>query len=124
LQKSSTELRRCFVSTGFAANLPRRHADSIELIKRYTAGVDAKEFEEDIQLQDSVDRRREIIPEAVKHLPVELRERSPEVPWRAVALVRQLVQPPIGWHQISCSRAAPGGGRGGHNPALVVSFTP
>lgn len=65
--------------------------ESIALIERYTEGVDEEEFEGDIQLQDSVIRRLEIIGEAVKHLPHELRVRYPAVPWRAVAGLRDIV---------------------------------
>lgn len=65
--------------------------ESIELIERYTRGVAREEFEEDVQLQDSVIRRLEIIGEAVKGLPPGMREAHAHVPWRAVAGLRDVL---------------------------------
>ena len=65
--------------------------DSIELIERYVRDVGWDAFEEDVQLQDSVIRRLEIIGEAVKGLPPGLRAAHPDVPWRAIAGLRDIL---------------------------------
>lgn len=48
--------------------------ESIALVETYTAGVSKDEFLASRQLQDSVIRRIEIIGEAVKNIPADLRE--------------------------------------------------
>ena len=64
---------------------------SVELIERYTAGVTYEAFLGDQQLQDSVVRRLEIIGEAVKNLPQDLRDRHPHVPWKKIAGLRDVL---------------------------------
>jgi uncharacterized protein with HEPN domain len=56
--------------------------DSIELIERRTKDVTYKEFESNIDLQDMVVRRLEIIGEAVKNLPVEFRQIHTDIIWQ------------------------------------------
>lgn len=62
-----------------------------ELLGQYTAGLTAEEFAENIEKQDSVARRLEIIGEAVKGLPQDLRDRHPEVPWRDITGARDVL---------------------------------
>jgi uncharacterized protein with HEPN domain len=65
--------------------------ESIEYIQRFLDGVSEEEFHENVEKQDAVLRRLEIIGEAVKHLPEEIREKHPDVPWRQIAGMRDII---------------------------------
>ncbi len=65
--------------------------DSIELIESYAEGVSKDSFLANTQLQDAVLRRLEIIGEAVKRIPDELRTRYSSIPWRDIAGTRDVL---------------------------------
>ncbi len=65
--------------------------DSIELIESYSRGKTELDLMESVGLQDQIIRRIEIIGEAVKNLPGDLRKDHPEVPWRDMAGMRDIV---------------------------------
>ena len=64
--------------------------EAIAKIERYTKTGRA-EFMDDTMIQDSVIRNLEIIGEAARNLPLELRKAHPEVPWRSVMGMRNVL---------------------------------
>lgn len=65
--------------------------EAIDLLRQYTDGLDYEEFAGNVEKQDSVIRRLEIIGEAVKGIPDDLRSRHPSVPWRDIAGARDVL---------------------------------
>ena len=71
-----------------ARSLIPRLTDIIEAIDRVNgvlADVSLEAFEDDWQRQWLVERGVEIISEASRHLPDDLKARNPEIPWQKVA---------------------------------------
>ncbi len=65
--------------------------EAVHLLQRYTEGLSYDAFAEDVEKQDAVVRRLEIIGEAVKGLPESLRAKYPDVPWRDIAGARDIM---------------------------------
>ena len=65
--------------------------DCIEIIESYSRGKTELDLMNSVGLQDKIIRRIEIIGEAVKNLPADLRKDHPEVPWRDMAGMRDIV---------------------------------
>ena len=59
--------------------------DNIEAIELFTAGQDFPEFARDRKTVYAVTRALEIISEASRRVPEELKNRYPEIDWPAVA---------------------------------------
>jgi uncharacterized protein with HEPN domain len=62
-----------------------------EKVLRFTQGVDLVRFVDDEKTFDAVVRNLEIIGEAAKHVPAEVQARCPEVEWRSIAGLRDIV---------------------------------
>ncbi|MFQ5710744.1 MAG: DUF86 domain-containing protein [Candidatus Geothermarchaeales archaeon] len=65
--------------------------ECIERIEEYMKGITKDEFFNSTQLQDAVIRRIEIIGEAVKNIPVEIKDRYPGIPWKPIAGMRDIL---------------------------------
>ena len=50
-----------------------------------------EEFFDVVQIQDAVMRRIEIIGEAVKNIPKEIKDKYPDIPWRQIAGMRDIL---------------------------------
>lgn len=64
--------------------------ESIERIESYTKDITEDDFMKSVDIQDAVVRRLEIIGEAVKHIPSEIRKKYPKIPWRKIAGARDI----------------------------------
>ena len=62
-----------------------------EKVLRYTQGADLACFVDDEKTFDAVVRNLEIIGEAAKHVPAEVQARYPEVEWRNIAGLRDIM---------------------------------
>lgn len=65
--------------------------ESIGYIEEYTRGKTREDFLHIVELQDKVVRRLEIIGEAVRHLSVTLKSEHPDVPWKEIAGMRDVL---------------------------------
>lgn len=64
---------------------------AIEKIEAYTQGVSFEQMQQQGMLVDAILHNLEIIGEAAKHVPDALRLRHPEVEWRKISGLRDIV---------------------------------
>lgn len=69
----------------------RHILDSVMLIENYTRNLSFEEFEKDRKTIDAVIRNFEIIGEASSKLPKEFREKYPEIPWKSIIGLRNVL---------------------------------
>ncbi len=65
--------------------------ESIGIIERYISGADEEQFIKNIDLQDKVIRRLEIIGEAITNLPISLKEKNPNSIWEKFSEFRNFI---------------------------------
>ena len=64
--------------------------EAIEKIEKYTKGG-KREFHNDVMIQDAVIRNIEIIGEVTKRISMSFRDDYPDVPWRQMAGIRDVL---------------------------------
>ena len=65
--------------------------EAIASIKEYTSSLSYTNFQKNKLVSDAVVRNLEIIGEAVKMLPQEIKKKYPEVEWRKIAGLRDII---------------------------------
>jgi len=61
---------------------------AVDSVEGFVAGMDFEAFQADDKTTSAVIRKFEIIGEATKHLPDEIRQSYPSVPWKEMAGMR------------------------------------
>jgi uncharacterized protein with HEPN domain len=65
--------------------------ECIAKIEEYTDSITEDDFYDNTQSQDAVLRRLEIIGEAVKQIPKSIRDKYPDIPWKSIAGLRDVL---------------------------------
>lgn len=66
---------------------------AIQSIERYTKGLSRSQFLQKKLISDAVIKNLEIIGEAVKRLPLEIRQHHPTIEWKKIAGFRDILIP-------------------------------
>jgi uncharacterized protein with HEPN domain len=65
--------------------------DAIEKIEHFVSGMNFKTFSKDEKTIYAVIRAIEIIGEAARHIPVEIRQKYSEIPWKEISGMRDIL---------------------------------
>ena len=62
--------------------------EAIEKIEKYTKGLNFEDFSKNTMITDAVVRNFEIIGEAAKQIPPEIKKKQDQIPWKEMAGMR------------------------------------
>ena len=65
--------------------------DSIKKIQIYTKGVSKDKFTNNSLIVDAVARNLEIIGEASKRIPIDIKRQVPDIPWKKIVGLRNML---------------------------------
>jgi len=65
--------------------------EAVERIASYTSNLSRDEFMNDVRTIDAVIRNLEILGEAAKHIPVEVRSKFTGIDWKGIAGMRDIL---------------------------------
>ena len=66
--------------------------EATELIERYAGGRQREDLDREPMLRQAIERNIEIISEASRRLPGAMKARHPEVPWREIAAIGNILR--------------------------------
>jgi len=65
--------------------------EAVQKIRSFTAGYSREKLMQDAKTLDAVVRNLEVIGEAVKHIPNDLRTKHPHMDWKKIAGLRDIL---------------------------------
>jgi uncharacterized protein with HEPN domain len=65
--------------------------EAVEKIETFIKGFSLEEFVKDAKTVDAVIRNLEIMGEAAKHIPKRVKEKHPDIDWKAMAGMRNIL---------------------------------
>ena len=65
--------------------------ESIRAIEEYSANIDKEELEKSRMIQSAIIREIEIIGEAVKNIPQNVKEKHKEIEWKKISGMRDVI---------------------------------
>ena len=65
--------------------------EAITTIEEYVSGLTFEEYRNDRKTKDAVIRNFELLGEAATHVPEDIREKAPDIPWNRIVGLRNTV---------------------------------